>query len=80
MDQGTRLALRAIVQGLRRSGQIGDHSMKVIVDELRYAAQDAEDLLFDDEARQITTLAGELQAPRGIDMPQGGLQRTSLSR
>lgn len=60
MDQGTRLALVAILHGLRKSGQLSGHALTVITDELRYAARDARDLLLDYEGAQIEQLSHDL--------------------
>lgn len=60
MDEGTRLVLLAVLRGLRRSGQVSNHGISVIVDELRYAARDAREMLFDAEAQQILLLAEEI--------------------
>jgi hypothetical protein len=61
MDEGTRLGLRAILCGLRDAGVLGDHALTVMVDELRYAARDAAERLYDSDSKTLTRLASELR-------------------
>lgn len=61
METGTRLALEAIVLGLRRSGALHEHAMIVIIDELRMAAQQARESLHDHAGTEIERLAATLQ-------------------
>ncbi|UAK23727.1 hypothetical protein [Sphingomonas nostoxanthinifaciens] len=75
MDVGTSLALCAIVRGLRSSGTITPHTMTVIVDELRYAAREAKDSLFDSEATMIDRLAAELASSDDVNIPVKPVQR-----
>ena len=64
MDEGTRLAFRALILGLRNSGQMGSSALAVVLDELRYAARDARETLHEYDADQLDRLAGELRHPR----------------
>ena len=72
MEPGTKLALQAILQGLRRSGVLGDHAMAVIIDELRYAAREADEQLFARSGRQIEELAEDLHQRRDFAGIEGG--------
>jgi hypothetical protein len=67
MNTGTRLALQAVIQGLRSSGAIGAGALAVIVDELRYASREAEEHLLCTESRQIDRLAHDLADGLGFE-------------
>ena len=73
MDTGSRLAIRALILGMRRAGQLGPHAVTVINDELRLAAREAREALYEPDADAIELLALEIRQDEQAEVPTLGL-------
>ena len=73
MDVGSRLAIRALLMGMRRAGQLGPHALVVINDELRLAAREAREALYDPDADAIELLAVEIRQDERSELPTLGM-------